>query len=53
MHPRKIVAALQHASTGGEVLLKVLWEAGHEGGGRDDPNATLMEGFAFALGAMR
>ncbi|MBX3233856.1 MAG: S9 family peptidase [Labilithrix sp.] len=52
MHPRKLVAALQHASAGREVLLKVLWDAGHRGGGKDDANATLMEGFAFALREM-
>jgi len=52
MHPRKIVAALQHASTGREILLKVLWGAGHKGGAKDDANATLMEGFAFALAEM-
>ncbi len=49
MHPRKLVAALQQASTGGEVLLKVMWEAGHLGGGKDDANQLIVEGMAFAL----
>jgi prolyl oligopeptidase len=49
MHPRKLTAALQHASAGGEVLLKVLWDAAHRGGGKDDANAVLVEGMAFAL----
>lgn len=52
MHPRKIVAALQHASTGGEVLLKVLWDAGHHGGAKDDANEVLAEAWAFALSKM-
>jgi prolyl oligopeptidase len=49
MHPRKLTAALQHASTGGEVLLKVLWDAGHLGGGKDDANEILVEAMMFAL----
>jgi prolyl oligopeptidase len=49
MHARKLIAALQHASTGGEVLLKVLWDAGHGGGGKDDPDQVIVEGTAFAL----
>jgi prolyl oligopeptidase len=52
MHPRKIVAALQHASTGGEVLLKVLWDAGHLGGAKDDANEVMAEAWAFALSKM-
>jgi prolyl oligopeptidase len=49
MHPRKIVAALQNGSTGGEVLLEVLWDAGHHGGAKDDANAVMAEAWAFAL----
>lgn len=49
MHPRKLVAALQHASTGGEILLKVLWDAGHLGGAKDDANEVMAEAWAFAL----
>lgn len=53
MHPRKIVAALQHASNAtpgsGEVLLKVLWDAGHHGGAKDDANEVMAEAWAFAL----
>lgn len=52
MHPRKLVAALQHASTGGEVLLKVLWDAGHLGGAKDDANEVMAEAWAFALSKM-
>lgn len=52
MHPRKIVAALQHASSGGEVLLKVLWDAGHHGGAKDDANEVMAEAWAFALSKM-
>jgi prolyl oligopeptidase len=49
MHARKLAAALQHGSTGGEVLLKVNWGAGHMGGGKDDANRVFAEAMAFAL----
>jgi len=48
MHARKLAAALQHSSTGGEVLLKVNWGAGHMGGGKDDANRVFAEAMAFA-----
>jgi prolyl oligopeptidase len=49
MHAGKLIAALQHASAGGNVLLEVLWGAGHHGGGKDDANKVLSDGMAFAL----
>ena len=53
MHARKLAAALQHASPEsdgtGEVLLYVLWDAGHHGGGKDDANAVLVRAMAWAL----
>lgn len=49
MHARKLAAALEDASTGGEVLLKVNWGAGHHGGGKEDANKAFAEATAFAL----
>jgi len=31
------------------VLLYVLWDAGHHGGGKDDANALLVKAMAYAL----
>src|SRR5262249_44285461 len=46
MHARKFVAALQAASTGGPVLLRVEREAGHFGG---DTRASLADEWADKL----
>ncbi len=49
MHARKLVAALQHASTGGEVFLEVNWGAAHHGGGKADGNRVFAEAASYAL----
>lgn len=51
LHARKLAAALEHASTGGEVLLEIHWGAGHHGGGREDANRSFAEAAIFALHA--
>ena len=54
LHARKFVAALQGASTGGEVLLRVDWDQGHLGSGFVSPEvAKRAQEYAFALAAMR
>ena len=53
MHARKFAAALQAASTGGEVLLRVEWDAGHKGTGLAGTEAeNRADEYAFALDAM-
>jgi len=53
MHARKFVAALQDASTGGEVLLRVDWDSGHKGTGLVTPEVEKRaEEYAFLLAAM-
>lgn len=50
MHARKLAAALQHASTGGPVLLRIEKNSGH--GGADMVRATIektADEYAFAL----
>jgi prolyl oligopeptidase len=49
VHARKLAAALQHSSTGGEVLLKFNWGAGHHGGGVEDANRIFAEAMAYAM----
>ncbi|WP_234022876.1 prolyl oligopeptidase family serine peptidase [Sorangium cellulosum] len=50
MHARKFVAALQGASTGGPVLLRVQEKAGHGGGDRIQAQVEeLADAYAFAL----
>jgi prolyl oligopeptidase len=53
LHARKFVAAMQAASTGGPILMRVDWSAGHLGTGRatDDAERRADE-FAFVLDAM-
>jgi prolyl oligopeptidase len=54
MHARKFTAALQHASSGGPVLLRVEKNSGH--GGADLVKSTiekLTDQFAFALDQMK
>lgn len=53
MHARKFAAALQAASTGGEVLLRVDWDEGHRGSGMVTTEADKRaEEYAFVLSAM-
>ncbi len=53
LHARKFAAALQSASTGGEVLLRVDWDQGHMGSGLVTPEVDKRaEEYAFALAAM-
>lgn len=52
MHAAKVTAALQDASAGGEVLLKVNWGAGHHGGGKEDANRVFAEAAAYAMKAL-
>ncbi len=53
LHARKFAAALQAASTGDEVVLRVDWGAGHMGSGLVTPEAEKRaEEYAFALAAM-
>ncbi|MGK3998235.1 prolyl oligopeptidase family serine peptidase [Sorangium sp. So ce1024] len=50
MHARKFTAALQAASTGGPVLLRVQEKAGHGGGDRVQSTVEeLADAYAFAL----
>ena len=54
MHARKFAAALQHASTGGPVLLRVEQRSGH--GGADLVRAAvekIADEYAFALEQMK
>ncbi len=54
MHARKFAAALQAASTGGPVLLRVEQSAGHSGSGSVKDRAEIdAEMLAFALEQMR
>jgi prolyl oligopeptidase len=51
LHARKLAAALQGASNGGSVLLRVEHAASHRGSGRRSSNdAQLADEYAFALG---
>jgi prolyl oligopeptidase len=53
MHARKFAAAMQHASTGGSVLLRIESHAGH--GGADFTRATVekeADKWAFILAQM-
>lgn len=53
LHARKLAAALQAASTGGEVILRVDWGAGHMGSGLVTPEVEKRaEEYAFVLDAM-
>jgi prolyl oligopeptidase len=53
LHARKFVAAMQAASTGGPVALRVEWGAGHMGSGKASDDAEKKgDEFAFALDAM-
>jgi prolyl oligopeptidase len=53
LHARKFVAAMQAASTGGPILMRVDWSTGHGGSGRaaDDADRRADE-YAFVLDAM-
>jgi prolyl oligopeptidase len=53
LHARKFVAAVQAASTGGPVLMRVDWGIGHMGSGKAADDAEKRgDEFAFALDAM-
>lgn len=53
LHARKFAAALQAASTGGPVLMRVDWGTGHKGTGiATDEAENRAEEYAFALDAM-
>jgi prolyl oligopeptidase len=53
LHARKFAAALQMASTGDEVLLRVDWDSGHMGSGLVSSEAEKRaDEYAFALNAM-
>ncbi len=53
LHARKFVAALQAASTGGEVILRVDWNLGHLGSGLASAEAEKRaDEYAFVLDAM-
>ena len=53
LHARKLAGALQAASTGAEVILRVDWGGGHMGSGLVTPEAEKRaEEYAFALAAM-
>lgn len=54
MHARKFAAAMQAETTGGPVLLRVAWNAGHIGAdSRAAYATTIAEEYAFALSFTR